>query len=85
MTVVTPSSTAAVVVYKEQDDCSEWAVNSGPTEHFTPNWTGIYDYIQASPGTTAEVANDTHENVKGYGKLDLLVKHPGEMAKATTL
>lgn len=32
-----------------------------------------------------EVANDTHEEVKGYGKLYLLIKQSGGAVKATTL
>lgn len=61
-------------------------MDSGATEHSAPDATDLYGYVTASPGTTVEVANDTHEEgVKGYGKLDLLVKEPGGIVKATTL
>lgn len=52
-------------------------MDSGATEHFTPDANGLYDYVVANPGTTVEAANNTHEEVKGYGILDLLVKQLG--------
>lgn len=41
--------------------------------------------MNASGGTTVEVANNTHEGVKGCGKLDLVAKQPGGITKTTTL
>lgn len=55
-------------------DRSKWPTDlSGSTEQFTPDATGACDYVPASPGTTVEVANDTHEEVKGYGERELHV------------
>lgn len=34
--------------------------------------------MTASTGTTVDIANDTDEECKGYGRLDLLVKHSEE-------
>lgn len=59
--------------------------------HFVLDATGRYDYsyVPAGPETTVEVANESHQEVKGYDKLGLFVKQPGGqpggMAQAPTL
>lgn len=42
------------------------------------DWSIHLLYISANSGTTLEVANNTHEKVEGYSKLDLLIKQSGE-------
>lgn len=84
MTAVTSSSTA-IIVHNKHENWREWVLASDATAHFTLDATCFYDYVIASPGTTAKVANDTQEEVTGYGKLDLLVKQPGGIVKMTTL
>lgn len=60
-------------------------MDSGAPEHLTPDATTLYDFVTAGPRTTLEIVSDTHEEVKDYGKLDLLVKQPGGIVKTTTL
>lgn len=76
MRAVISSSTAAVV-HNHQDNWNEWTLNSGAMDCLSRDATDLYDDVTASPGTTVEVANDTHEEVQGYGKLGLFVKQSG--------
>lgn len=79
------SSSITAVWHNKPVHWNEWALDSGATKQYTPDATGLYECVAASPGSTVEIANDSHEEVKGCGKRDLLVKQPGGIVKTTTL
>lgn len=84
MVALTPSS-ATAVLHNKHGNWNEWTLDSGAMERFTPDATGLYDDKTANPGTAVEVAQDTHDEVKGNGKLGLLVKQPRGIVDTATL
>lgn len=51
-----------------------WALDSGETQHLTSDGTALENVKPASTATSVKIADEWFVEVKGYRKLELLVK-----------
>lgn len=49
----------------------------------TSDGTALENFNPLSKGTTVEIADRSFWEVKGYGKLELFIKHPGGVKTVT--
>ena len=60
-----------------------WNVDSGSTEHMTPDVTAVTEYKPVPPGDVVEVADKTLLSVQGYGGFKLELHQPGGITAVT--
>ena len=60
-----------------------WNVNSGSTEHMTPDATALKEFKPAAPGDMVKVADKTLLPVQIYGGLKLELQQPGAITAVT--
>ena len=76
MLTISFTALAAVVSGRSnvEDGCyEECQLDSGTTEHVTPDETGMADYTPAEPGTTLEIADGTFVPVERFGDIDVII------------
>lgn len=68
-------------MHKHHDSWNEREFDSGATNWLFRENTGLHDHVTANPGTTVKMDNEAHEEMRGNGRLDLLVETTGRIVK----